>query len=161
MPGGSFSLILTHTSPGYSGLLILIVSTPAPCINSFQHTPAVRQCCCVVWLDSVELDGVLMWLIVASCALEVAGIKSSSLAIGLACRVASRHSCQPNWIGLGAEASRCGSRLARCRMGELSPTRGIPVGCIAGHSCCSGMFPRYCCCGALLLFRPVLSLLVV
>jgi hypothetical protein len=54
-----------------------------------------------------------MWLIVASCAVGVAGIKSSSLAMGLACRVASRHSCQPYWIGLGAEASHCGSRLAR------------------------------------------------
>jgi hypothetical protein len=39
------------------------------------------------------------------------------------------HSCQPNeW---GAEVARCGSRLARCSSGELSPTPGIPVGCSA------------------------------
>jgi hypothetical protein len=87
-----------------------------------------------------------MWLIVVACAVEVAGIKSSSLAIGLACCVAFRHSCQPN--GLGAEASCCGSRLARIIGSHLSC--GIPVDCIAGHSCCSGMFPRYCCRGALL-----------
>jgi hypothetical protein len=36
-PAGTFSVILTHTSPGYSGLLILIDSTPAPCINFFQQ----------------------------------------------------------------------------------------------------------------------------
>jgi hypothetical protein len=66
-----------------------------------------------------KIVGVAVWLIVASCALGVAGIKSSSLAIGLACRVASRHSCQPNV--LGAEAFHCGSKLARCLSADRLP----------------------------------------
>jgi hypothetical protein len=45
-PSGTFSVILTHTSPGYSGLLILMVAHQPPCNNFFQHTPAVRQGCC-------------------------------------------------------------------------------------------------------------------
>jgi DDE superfamily endonuclease len=36
-PAGTFSVILTHTSPGYSGLLILIDSTSAPSMNFFQQ----------------------------------------------------------------------------------------------------------------------------
>jgi hypothetical protein len=39
--------------------------------NFFQHTPAVRQCCCVVWLDfQIPNDGWL-WLIVVACCLNL------------------------------------------------------------------------------------------
>jgi hypothetical protein len=45
-----------------STLAPLYSSHPPTLHNIFQHTPAVRQCCCVVWLDSK-----LMWVAVADC----------------------------------------------------------------------------------------------
>jgi hypothetical protein len=74
-----------------------------------------------------------LWLIVASCAVGVAGIKSSSLAIlGSACHVASRHSCQPNglvWV--------LPSPLAPRPLWELTSTAPLWRG-IVSHSWDSG-----------------------
>jgi hypothetical protein len=44
--------------------------------------------------------------------------------LGLACRVASRHSCQPNGLGCSGRSPLVGVDLH-----ELAPTPGIPVGC--------------------------------
>jgi hypothetical protein len=83
-----------------------MVSTPAPYINSFQHTPAVRQGCCVVWLDFLKL---MWWVAVADCCLFIklksSPISSFSITVAgsrsspntLACPV-SIHSCQPNHL---------------------------------------------------------------
>jgi hypothetical protein len=95
-------LLWHHTSPGYSGLLILMIAHQPPCINFFQHTPAVRQGCCVVWLDFLKL----MWVAVADCCLFLK-LKLSPIMVAVkhrhlqhACRVAWPL-CQPNhcrWI---------------------------------------------------------------
>jgi hypothetical protein len=85
-----------------------------------------------------------MRLIVVACAVEVAGIKSSSLAIGLACRVVCRHSCQPNGLGWVQRPLAVGVGLH-----GLSPTPGIPVGWLI----CFGCIPR----SVALFCRSVLS----
>jgi hypothetical protein len=87
------SVNLTHTSPGYSGLLILMVAHHPPCNNFFQHTPAVRQCCCIVWLDSK-----LMWAAVADCCVFLK-LKLSPIMVA----VKRLHRCRPVvWHGHSA-----------------------------------------------------------
>jgi hypothetical protein len=61
-----------------------------------------------------------VWLIVVTCVVGVAGIKS------LACPVASRHSCQPN--GLSWVQRSSAPPVGVDVHGELAPTPGILVG---------------------------------
>jgi hypothetical protein len=60
----------------------------------FQHTPAVRQGCCVVWLDSE-----LMWVAVADCCLM---LKSSPIMVAVKrlhrCRLVVWHGHSANQI---------------------------------------------------------------
>jgi hypothetical protein len=73
-----------------------MVAHQPPCSNFFQHTPAVRRCCYVVWLDSE-----LMWVAVADCCLM---LKLSSITSLVAvkrlhrCRLVVWHSHSANQI---------------------------------------------------------------
>jgi hypothetical protein len=59
------------SSPGYSGPR-LSSSTPAPMITS-SNTLLQSDGAVALYGWTIKLDGVLMWLIVASCAVAVAG----------------------------------------------------------------------------------------